>query len=121
MTKREFFEVSGLLILGGALGIFHRDLLFNPNAERRFALYNIRRDLNLRMSRKQVEDIIKQHDAPYIEKQFESNEIRLTVKLGLIDELYLIMMFSNENLIQARFAGEDHPFDVPKDAPQNLE
>jgi len=121
VNKREFLGQLGLVALGvgGALAL--RDIILDRDADRRFALYNIRRELRKDMSRTEVESIIGRHDAPFIRKHMQDNSISLSVMLGGINSLYLAMEFSEGKLIKAYFGGEDNPQDVPGDAPPNIE
>jgi len=121
MDRRELLGQLGLIALGAGFGLVIREFIFDRDAERRFALYNIMRELRKDMTRKEVEEIINRHDAPFISKRIEADYISLTVSLGGINQLYLSMKFAEEKLVQARFGGEDHPDDVPKDAPSNIE
>lgn len=111
----------GLLALGAGLGVFARDWVFEPNEERRFVLYNIRRELRQGMTREEVETVVARHDAPYVEKRADADALRLTAKTGLVNRLHLSIRFSNGVLAEARFGGEDHPQDVPRDVPSNIE
>ncbi|MGH9900519.1 MAG: hypothetical protein ACRD68_01630 [Pyrinomonadaceae bacterium] len=121
MNRREFLGELGLLAVGGGLGIVVRDFIFDRDADRRFALYNIMRELQKGMPAGEVETIIGRHDAPFIEKHRRDNSISLFVSMGAINALYLVMEFSGGRLQKARFSGEDNPWDVPKDAPPNVE
>ena len=45
MKKRGFLGQVGLMVIGGALALLGRDLIIDRDADRRFALYNIMREL----------------------------------------------------------------------------
>lgn len=120
MSRRDFLGSLGLVAIGGALALAARDIFLERDADRRFALYNIMRELRRGMARAEVESIISRHDAPYIMKQMHDESLILSVKLGGMSMLYLSLEFEDEKLIKANFAGEDNPWDVPKDAPQTL-
>ena len=121
MKKREFLGQIGLLAVGGGLALVGRDIILERDAERRFALYNIMRELRKGMLRAEVESIISRHDAPFIRHDIRDQSISLSVKLGGINMLYLALEFGTGMLSKARFGGEDNPWDVPKDAPSNIE
>ncbi len=121
MNKREFLSQLGLVAVGVGLALVCRDLILDRDADRRFALYNIMRELRRDMPRSEVESIISRHDAPYIRKHADDNSISLSVILGGINSLYLAAEFSGGKLVKARFGGEDNPWDVPKDAPPSIE
>jgi hypothetical protein len=121
MTKREFLGHLGLVAVGGGLALVGRDIILERDADRRFALYNIMRELRKGMSRGEVDSIINRHDAPYIRKDTKDESIFLSVKLGGINMLYVALGFATGKLIKAKFGGEDNPWDVPKDAPPNIE
>jgi len=120
MDKREFLGSLGLLAVGAGLGVFVRDY-FDRDADRRFALYNIRRELRKGMTRDEVGAVVARHDTPYIIKREWPDKLSLTVETGLINRLYLSLHFSDGVLTEARFGGEDHPQDVPADVPSNIE
>ena len=120
MNKREFLGQLGLVAMGATLALVCGDLVFDRDADRRFALYNIMRQLKKGMSHYEVEVVINRHDAPFIEKISDENSISLYVWLGGVSVLYLTIVFSNGVLETARFAGEDNEWDAPNDAPQSI-
>jgi len=120
-NKREFLGQLALMAVGGGLALVGRDILLQRDADRRFALYNIMRELRKGMSHAEVESVISRHEAPYIERRALDEAIQLSVKLGGINWLYLALEFNTDKLTQAHFGGEDNPWDVPKDAPPNIE
>ena len=121
MNKREFLGQLCLVGVGGGLALVGREIFLEKDADRRFALYNMMRELKKGMSRAEVESVINRHDAPYIRKHTEAESLKLSVMLGGINELYLALEFTAGKLIKARFGGEDNPWDVPKDAPSKIE
>ena len=120
MNKREFLGQLGLLVVGGALALIGTDIFLERDADRRFALYNIVRELRKGMSRAEVESVISRHDAPYIRKDTQADSFFLSVKLGGLDKLYLALEFDAGKLTTAKFGGEDNPWDLPEDVPPNL-
>ena len=121
MNKREFLGQLGLVAVGGGLSLVGRDVILDRDADRRFALYNIMRELRKGMSRAEVESVISRHDAPFIRKEKGADFISLSVMLGRINMLYLALEFTRELLSKAKFGGEDNPQDVPKDVPSNID
>ena len=120
MGKRELVSAIAMLAIGGLLAIIVRDQLVDQHADRRFALYHVRRELRAGMSRAEVEAVISRHQAPYVEKVESGDAIRLTVRMGGRNWLYLDITFSGGAVVGARFAGEDSLEDVPDDAPPNI-
>jgi hypothetical protein len=121
MDRRHFFSQVGLIALGVGFAWVFSETFLNLNADRRFTLYSIMRELHKGMPRSEVEAIIGRHDAPFIMKRNEDNDVSLSVNLGGRDYLYLAMEFLDGKLSKAYFGGEDNPWDVPKDAPSRLE
>ena len=121
MNKREFLAQLGLVAVGAGIGLVFRDVVLDRDADRRFALYNIMRELLQGMSRSDVDTIISRHDAPFIVHHAQDNSISLSVMLGGINSFYLAIEFSSGKLTKAHFGGEDNPRDVPKDAPANIQ
>jgi hypothetical protein len=121
MNKREFLSQLGLFAAGGGVALVGRDVFLERDADRRFALYNIMRELRKGMSRTEVDSIISRHDTPFIRKVAENEKVYLSVRLGGINMLYLTLEFANGMLTTAKFSGEDNPRDVRKDAPPNIE
>ena len=95
--------------------------ILDVNWERRFVLYHIRNELKKDLSKTEVEEIISRHQASFITRFEARDRINLLVNLGVTDSLSLILSFENDKLNSAVLMGEDHPKDVPKDAPPNLE
>lgn len=93
----------------------------DANWERRFTLYHIRNELKKDISKAEAEEIINRHQTTFIERIETKEGICLLVSLGMADFLSLNITFSENKLKSAVLAGEDHPKDVPKDAPPNLE
>jgi hypothetical protein len=107
-----------------AIGITFTFLLIyvlDLNWERRFTLYHIRNELKKDISKAEVEEIINRHRTTFIERIETKEGICLLVHLGMADSLSLNLTFSENKLKSAVLAGEDHPQDVPTDAPPNLE
>lgn len=121
MNKREFLGQLGLLATGGVLALIGRDIILERDADRRFALYNIMRELRKGMSRAEVESVISRHDAPYIRKDTQAENLFLSVKMGGINVLFLDLEFTAGTLTTAKFRGEDNPWDVPEDVPPNIQ
>lgn len=121
MKKKELIGQLGLVAVGVILSLAVVELVLEKDADRRFTLYNIRRELQKGLPRAEVEAVIARHDAPYIEKHRGDESVVLSVRLGGINMLYLRIDFAEEKLTRARFGGEDHRQDVPKDAPPNIE
>jgi predicted acetyltransferase len=121
MDRRHFLSQLGLIGLGVGFAWVLSETFLNRHADRRFTLYSIRNELHKGMPRSEVEAIIGRHDTPFIMKHVTENSIRLSVRLGGHDYLYLMIEFLEEKLTKAYFAGEDNPWDVPKDAPSKLE
>lgn len=95
--------------------------ILDVNWERRFTLYHIRNELRKDLSKTEVEEIINRHQASFVTRFENEKEIILRIHLGMADSLSLILDFADGKLKSARLAGEDHPKDVPADAPPNLE
>ena len=95
--------------------------ILDVNWERRFVLYHIRNELKKDMSKADVEEIINRHQTSFLTKIETGEGINLGVNLGMADSLSLFLHFSENKLKSAYLAGEDHPKDIPKDAPPNLE
>ena len=121
MDRRHFLGQLGLIGLGVGFAWVFSATFLNVHADRRFTLYNIRRELHKGMPRSEVEAIVGRHDAPFIMKHSEENKISLSVSLGGRDFLYLAMEFVGGKLAKAYFGGEDNPWDVPKDVPSRIE
>lgn len=109
------------LLAGAILGLLVEHSLFQLDSDRRYALYNIRRELKFGLSRAEVEAIIARHQTPFIHIH-RGEGITLTVKLGgLAQYCELLLAFEEEKLTDARIRGEDGPHDRFRDAPPDLE
>ena len=120
MNRRQFVVkmLYGLSWAGG--GIAAREILLNGSAERRFVLYNIRRELRRGMSRRRVESIADRHYAPFVERRERDDILAFTVWLSGISgirNLSLLITFAEQKLARAEFVGIDSPEDIPRDAP----
>lgn len=118
-TKRHL-EVWGSFFFGifFAVAILY---ILDINRERRFTLYHIRNELRKEMPRAEALEIISRHQTPFIDQVIKDNVIILTVHLGVADSLSLWIEFSDGKVSRTGFTGEDHPKDVPRDAPPNIE
>ena len=121
MDRRRFFSQVGLVGLGVGFAWIFSETFLNRHADRRFMLYGMMRELHKGMPRSEVEAIIGRHDVPFVMKHITDNKVHLSVNLGGHDYLYLAIEFLDGKLTKAYFGGEDNPWDVPKDAPSNLE
>jgi len=119
MNKRELIGQLALLVLGALLGVTVVDTLINRDADRRFTIYNIMRELKRSATRQEVEAIIQRHDAPYLNKHADERGISLWVHLGF-KTCGLTISFSNNLLEHASIRGEDGPHDLFKDAPPDI-
>ena len=120
MNRRQFIVkmLYGLSWAGGGIGA--REILFSGSAERRFVLYNIRRELRKGMSRRRVEAIADRHYAPFVERRERDDMLAFTIWLGGIRNLTLLITFAEQKLVRAEFAGIDSPEDIPSDAPSPI-
>lgn len=117
---KRFLEKAAYIAFGFAFALTMVYVL-DVNWERRFVLYHIRNELKKDMPKAEVEEIINRHQTSFVWKIEKEENIYLWVHLGLTDALSLQLIFSDNKLKSASLAGEDHPKDVPEDAPPNLE
>ena len=91
------------------------------SSEHRFALYDVMNSLKYHMPRTEVEKVISKNNKPYVRQSaYGAAEIRLSVKVGVAQELYLFLAFRNGKLESAIMHGEDNPDDRFKDQPQDI-
>ena len=123
MDRKQVVNGFVCVALGVALAWVVNEVFIDKHADRRFALYNVIRELHKGMPRNEVEAIIERHNTPFITKHVDRDRdyINLTVQLGGRNRLYLVMEFSEGKLAKAHFGGEDNPWDVPNDAPSKIE
>lgn len=91
------------------------------SSEHRFALYDVMNSLKYHMPRTEVEKFISKNKKPYVRQSaYGTDGIRLSVKVGLAQELYLFLNFRNGRLVSAVMHGEDSPEDRYKDQPKDI-
>lgn len=116
MNRRQLIIKPIYGVYWAGVGIAARDVRLNGSAERRFVLYNIRRELRKGMSRKRIEAIADRHDALFVERREGNDILAFTVWLSAIRNLSLLITFSEQKLVRAEFVGIDSPQDIPRDA-----
>jgi hypothetical protein len=119
--RQGLLKSAACLIAGVVFGLVVEHALFQLDSDRRYALYNIRRELKFSLSRAEVEAIIARHQTPFIHIH-RGDGIALSVKLGgLARHCELSFAFEGDKLTTARIRGEDGPHDRFGDAPPDLE
>lgn len=120
MNRRQFIVKMIYGISWAAVGVAARDILLNGSAERRFVLYNIRRELRKGMSRRHIEAIADRQYAPFVERREGGDILVFTVWLSAIRNLSLKITLNEQKLVRAEFVGIDSPEDIPHDAPSPI-
>jgi hypothetical protein len=114
-----------VLLIGFILGIVASVITFfvlDITWQRRYTLYNVRNQLYLGMSRGEVDNIVAKNLNFQISVIANDNStLTMYTPLGVMaDSLTLQMKFQEDRLIGAKIVGEDHPQDIPTDAPPDL-
>jgi hypothetical protein len=120
MNRRQFIVKMIYGISWAGVGIAAQDILINGSADRRFVLYNIRRELRKGMSRRHIEAIADRHYAPFVEQHERDDILAFTVWLSAMRNLTLLITFADQKLVRAEFVGIDSPEDTPRDAPRPI-
>ena len=120
MNRRQFIVKMIYGVSWAGMGIGARDFLLNGSADRRFVLYNIRRELRKGMSRRHINVIADRHYAPFVERREGNDILVFTVWLSAMRNLSLKITLSEQKLARAEFVGIDSPEDIPRDAPSPI-
>lgn len=114
-----------VLLIGFVLGVvaaFVIIFVLDITWQRRFQLYNVRNQLYLGMSRGEVDKIVAKNLSFQVSVLFDDRHtLTMYTPVGVVaDSLTLEMKFQEDRLVAAKIVGEDHPQDVPTDAPPDL-
>ena len=120
MNRREFIVKAIYGISWAGVGVAAREILLNVSADRRFVLYNIRRELRKGMSRRHIDVIADRHYAPFVERREGNDILVFTVWLSAMRNLSLKITLNEQKLVRAEFVGIDSPRDIPRDAPSPI-
>jgi hypothetical protein len=98
------------------LGVF----LSEMHADRRYTIYNVRRELRAGMTRDEVQDIVSHHNASFLYKYATADRVILRVDTGLANSYLLSITFRDDRLLSAKIRGEDGPHEIFHDAPPDI-
>ncbi|MBL8180617.1 MAG: hypothetical protein JNL64_03285 [Blastocatellia bacterium] len=108
--------VTGLVI--AAVFVFALDITW----QNRFPLYNVRNQLYRGIARQEVDRIVEKNCGWNVKViRSEQTQLVMYAKVGFMaDSITLTMDFADDRLVSAKIVGEDHPLDIPRDAPPDL-
>jgi hypothetical protein len=109
-----------LTFVGGVVcGLLARELLFSAHDERRFLLYAIHRGLQVGMTFGQLQELVANHDAPYLIKSGQAQGL-LRVDLGSARSCLLSIEMVSGRVTHARLRSENGPTEHCVEAPPDL-
>ena len=105
--------VLGLMI--AAIFVFALDITW----QNRFSIYNVRNQVYRGLARQEVDRIVNKNCGWNVNVvQSDITRVVMSTKVGIMaDSITLTMDFLADRLLSAKIVGEDHPLDIPRDAP----